>query len=96
METGIVKRGMEMLMWPWMASCHETEESLSDHLEGELPPRRERRVLRHLARCERCQEVLESFRRTVEQLRALGKPDVVEPDPALADVVVERIRRESG
>lgn len=96
MQDGVVKRSMEILTRPWIASCHETEESLSDHLDGELSPRRERRVLRHLARCERCQEVLASFLRSVEQLRALGRPDVVEPNPALADAVVERIRRESG
>ena len=73
-------------------TCAETREALSAHLEGDLRGLRRRRVLAHLSRCERCQAVLASLRRTVEHLRALGRLDPV-PSPAVADAVLDRIRR---
>lgn len=79
-------------MKPWMATCRETRARLSDYLDGELDARTWTRVKRHLARCKRCQAMLESLTRTLEQLRALGSVESVEPAPATADAVVERIR----
>ena len=84
--------GIERL---WTASCEETGERLSEHLEGELRGVRGRRVLRHLARCEHCRAILASLARAVEHLRALGQV-YPPPAPSLADAVVARIRRESG
>jgi predicted anti-sigma-YlaC factor YlaD len=95
MRVPAVQAAVEILTRPWVASCGETEAHLSGHLDGDLSRWRERRLLRHLARCERCRAMLESFRRTVEQLRLLGRPDAVEAQPALAEAVLERIRRES-
>ncbi len=78
----------------WNGSCEETEQHLSEHLDGELRGPRRLRVLRHLARCELCRSVLLSLTRTVEQLRALGH---VEPSsPFVADAVMARIRHEAS
>jgi predicted anti-sigma-YlaC factor YlaD len=74
------------------ASCADTRERLSDHLDGELTGRAERRVARHLARCERCREALRSLARAVESLESLGRVTLAVPGPPLADSVVERIR----
>lgn len=85
---------LSLLMKPWMAACRETRERLSDYLEGELDGRTQIRVTRHLARCKRCQAMLESLTRTLEQLRALGTLEPAEPAPATVRAVVERIRLE--
>jgi len=82
---------MNTLLRPWVATCDETMSRMSDHLDGELRPRTERRVLRHLRRCDRCRAMLASLQRTVERLRDLGAS--AEPVPAsVVDVVVARIR----
>lgn len=81
---------MNILDRLWNGSCEETEQHLSDHLDGELGGLRGRRVLRHLARCELCRAVFLSLARTVEQLRALGR--VEPPSQTVADAVVARIR----
>ena len=60
------------MLKPWVASCHETADSLSEYVDGELRGPRFARVRRHLARCERCQALLDSLTRTVDELRALG------------------------
>lgn len=81
-----------ILQRPWIASCHETEAHLSDYLDGELEGRRLARVRRHLARCRRCQSLLASLARTLDQLRALG-PAETAPRAATADAVLARIKR---
>lgn len=91
---GRVERTMQALMWPWVATCEETRERLSDHLEGNLVGRDAKRVLRHLARCDRCREVLRSLAHAVESMRSLARVDVPSTAPSVADVVVERIRRD--
>jgi predicted anti-sigma-YlaC factor YlaD len=83
---------MQALMRPWVATCDETRERLSDHLEGELTEREAKRVLRHLARCELCREVLRSLARAVESLRSLRTLDDAAARPSVADAVVDRIR----
>jgi anti-sigma factor RsiW len=75
---------------PFSATCAETSASLSAHLDGELRGLQRWRVLRHLATCERCQAVLRSLRETIENLRALGQGGL-DPEPGLADRVVDRI-----
>jgi len=95
MAAGIVKGSMEMVMKPWVASCDETRERLSAHLEGELTGREQKRVLRHLVRCKHCRAVLESLAHTLDHLRSLARIDVPAPAPATtASAVIERIRRE--
>jgi len=81
---------VETIKHPFRATCAETSASMSAHLEDELRGLKGRRILRHLATCERCQAVLRSLRETVENLRALGRSEP-EPEPGLADRVIERI-----
>jgi predicted anti-sigma-YlaC factor YlaD len=83
-----------MLRNPFMASHEETGEALSDLVEGELQGWRRWRVVRHLAKCERCQAVYRSLLRTLEALRDVASVEPA-PQPALADAVIERIRGES-
>jgi anti-sigma factor RsiW len=85
---------LSLLMKPWMATCRETRERLSDYLGGDLGARTRRRVSRHLARCKHCQALLESLTRTLEQLRSLGSIDQGSPEPAVVRAVIERIERE--
>jgi predicted anti-sigma-YlaC factor YlaD len=85
---------MELVLRPWVATCAETGERLSSLLEGALHGRKAKRVLRHLARCPKCREVLQSLARTVEGLRSIGRADSLElRQPSVADAVLERIRR---
>lgn len=85
---------MSTLARPINGSCEETRDRLSDHLEGTLPPRRERRVRRHLRYCRRCRSVYASLVRTVESVRELGRRDDVEPSGSAVRAVIERIRRQ--
>jgi anti-sigma factor RsiW len=85
---------LSLLMKPWMASCRETRDRLSDYLEGDLGARTRRRIGRHLARCKHCQALLQSLTRTLEQLRSLGSIDQGSPEPATVRAVIERIERE--
>lgn len=66
---------------------------LSEQLDGELRGRAAKRVLRHLARCERCREALRSLARAVDGLGSLGQVTVAVAAPSVADWVVDRIRR---
>jgi predicted anti-sigma-YlaC factor YlaD len=96
MDGGGIKGAMEVVMRPWVATCAETGEHLSAHLEGELRGRKSKRVLRHLARCSRCREALRSLARAVNALRSLGQADVSPPAPSAADSVIDRLRHDSG
>ncbi len=82
-----------MIRNPLRASCEETAELMSAHLEGELRRLRRWRVIRHLATCERCRAVLRSLRETIAGLGALARIEPA-PQPALAETVIERITRE--
>jgi predicted anti-sigma-YlaC factor YlaD len=88
-----VKAVVSIAIRPWVATCEETQERLSAHLEGELRGRQAKRVLRHLARCPHCREALRTLTRAVSGLRALGQADSLAPArPSFADGVVGRIR----
>jgi predicted anti-sigma-YlaC factor YlaD len=93
MDGGSIKGAMELVMRPWVATCEETRERLSAHLEGELVGREAKRVLRHLARCHHCRELLRSLARAVDSLRSLGQAGAPQPAPSVADAVLGRIRR---
>jgi len=84
------------LLKPWVASCQETGDRMSDFLDGELEGRSLTRVRRHLSRCDRCRAMLDSLQRTLEQLRSLGSPEQVAPEPATVSAVLSRIRHESS
>lgn len=72
-----------------------TTSHMSEHLDGELRGLARLRFVRHLAWCEGCSSVYECLRLTVENLRAL-KTQQPEPEPAFADAVLERLRREAS
>lgn len=77
----------------FVASCAETRELLSDYVDGELMPRARRRIVGHLLMCRRCRALLRSLKATITGLNAIGPADA-EPDPAVADSVIARIRTE--
>ena len=85
---------LSLLLKPWIASHRETRDHLSDYLEGELDARTSTRIMRHLARCERCRRMLESFTRTLEQLRSLGDIEPATPAPATVSAVLRRIQQD--
>jgi predicted anti-sigma-YlaC factor YlaD len=80
-------------MKPWVATHRETRDRLSDYIDGDLDAHTRTRIMRHLARCDRCRAMFESLTRTLEQLRSLGV-DQVTPTPGTVEAVVEQIRRE--
>jgi predicted anti-sigma-YlaC factor YlaD len=90
-----IQAAMELALRPWVATCAETRERLSAHLDGELRGREAKRVLRHLARCPHCRELLQSLARAVDNLRALGQVGVPAPSPSVAEAVVDRIRHDA-
>lgn len=92
MGDGAIQAIGMFVMRPWIGSHKQTMARLSGHLEDDLPPRQERRVLRHLARCHRCRSAYESLVRAVHQVRLLGAAEMAEPVPSVAYDVVERIR----
>jgi anti-sigma factor RsiW len=85
---------LNLLQKPWIASCHETADRLSDYVDGELAGRRLARVRRHLARCRHCQALLASLTRTLEGLRALGAGSSPPARPATVTAVLARIERD--
>ena len=85
---------LNVLLKPWIASCQETGDRMSDFLDGELEGRSLTRVRRHLSRCDRCRAMLDSLQRTLEQLRSLGSPEQVAPEPATVTAVLSRIQRD--
>lgn len=94
MDDGVIKGTMMFSMRPWIGSCKQTMARMSGHLDHELPVREERRVHRHLLRCHRCRAMYESLARAVDQMRALGRHDLEQAAPSVADLVTERIRQE--
>ena len=93
MNDGVIKAVVSIATRPWVATCEETQERLSAHLEGELRGRQAKRVLRHLARCPHCREALRTLARAVSGLRALGEADTLAPaQPLFANGVIGRIR----
>jgi hypothetical protein len=68
----------DLLLKPWVATCHETGERLSDY-----------------HRCRRCQALLASLTRTIDQLRSLGPDERTEPSQTTVEAVAARIRREA-
>jgi anti-sigma factor RsiW len=85
---------LDILLRPWIASCHETSERLSDFVDGELDGRRLARVRRHLWQCERCRAMLASLTRTLDELRALAHFEPAR-SPATVRAVIDRVERET-
>jgi predicted anti-sigma-YlaC factor YlaD len=85
----------QQIMDAVVGSCEETQEQLSDRMEGQLRGLRRLRVSMHLIGCDRCRAVLRSLIRTVEHVHELGRVDFApSPDGSVTDRVIERIRHE--
>ena len=95
MERPRIQGPMEFVLRPWVATCDETRARLSAHLDGELKGREAKRVLRHLARCHHCRELLRSLARAVDSLRSLGQAPLSTSATSVAEPVLDRIRRDS-
>lgn len=74
----------------YMREHHWTHAHLSEYVDSELGPDDLSRVEDHVSICPHCRRVLATLRRTLEGLRALP----VEPEPGLAEGVIERLREE--
>jgi predicted anti-sigma-YlaC factor YlaD len=85
---------LSLLLKPWIATCRETRDHLSDYLDGDLGERTSIRIMRHLARCEHCRALLDSLTHTLGQLQSLGTIDQASPAPATVRAIVERIERD--
>jgi len=73
----------------------QTEEHMSDHLDEELRGLARFRFVQHLRWCEGCSSMYECLRVTVGGLRQL-RTEQPESDPAIAEAVLVRLRRESA
>jgi len=67
-----------------------THAHLSDYLDADLAEGERWRVEDHVGGCPQCRRVLATLRRTLEGLRLLG----AEPQPQVADAVIDRLREE--
>jgi predicted anti-sigma-YlaC factor YlaD len=87
----VTERAMKLVI----GSCEQTQDRLSDRLDGELRGLRRLRMAAHLAYCHRCRAVFRSLSRVVERVHLLGRGDFAPPPaPSGSDRIVERIRRE--
>ena len=74
-----------------VGSCEETTDHMSEFLDGELQGPMRGRVRRHLFVCKVCRPIFASLKRAVAAVRG-QQPIVADPDPALVDDVMARIR----
>lgn len=87
----------QQMMDAVVGSCEETQEQLSDRMEGQLRGRRRLRVSMHLLGCDRCRAVFRSLIRTVEHVHQLGRVDFAPPPGgSVTEDVIGRIQRETG
>jgi anti-sigma factor RsiW len=74
----------------YMREHRWTHAHLSEYVDEELGPEETARVEEHVSICPHCHRVLATLRRTLAGLRGLP----LEPEPGLADGVIERLREE--
>jgi anti-sigma factor RsiW len=65
-----------------------THSHLSEYVDEGLDRAARQRVEEHIGLCPQCRRVLATLRRTLRELRELGRP----PRPDLADGIIERLR----
>jgi len=76
--------------------CRELLGGLSEYLDGELDLAACEKVREHMGDCPRCQEFLESLRRTVAHVRAVS-PAAIPPELKRAIIDSwERLRQRAG
>jgi anti-sigma factor RsiW len=64
---------------------------MSDYIDDELGRAVGQRLIRHLAECHECRELLTSLRQLRRVLRDAATADAVEPAPPLAAAVLARL-----
>jgi anti-sigma factor RsiW len=74
----------------YMREHRWTHAHLSEYIDGELAPEEVARVEEHVGICPHCRRVLATLRRTLKGLMSLR----AEPQPGIADGVIERLRGE--
>jgi anti-sigma factor RsiW len=74
----------------YMREHRWTHAHLSAYLDEELADEDRARVEEHVGICPQCRRVLATLRRTLERLRGLSR----EPQPQVAEGVIERLREE--
>jgi len=84
----VIRRWLERRRY--MREHRWTHAHLSEYLDRELDPAERERVEAHASICPHCSRVLATLRRTLEGMRLLGS----EPQPGVADGVIERLRDE--
>jgi anti-sigma factor RsiW len=67
-----------------------THAHLSEYVDEALAPEHAVRIEEHVSICPHCRRVLATLRRTLEGLRSLH----AEPEPSIADGVIDRLREE--
>lgn len=67
-----------------------TRRHASEYVDGELPEAGRRRVERHTEICPGCRRLVETLKRTVTAVRALGD----KPRPGLSDRIIGRLREQ--
>ena len=71
-----------------LPGLHPRSRLLSEYIDHDLQPRRQKRIERHLRRCSRCRELVDSLTRTVH---ALGSMQTT-TRPGLAQSVIAALR----
>lgn len=64
-------------------------ERMSDYVDGDLAREDRADVEEHVGMCPGCRRILNTLRSTLRQLAALSE----EPEPSVADAVIQRLRR---
>jgi anti-sigma factor RsiW len=70
--------------------CKQAVELMSDYVDGALPRRTRRRLERHLAGCDACNEYLEQLRATIAVTGSAAPEDL---DPDVLDGLTDLYRR---
>ncbi len=74
----------------YMREHRWTHAHLSEYLDDDLAAEEVARLEEHASICPQCKRVLATLRRTLAGLRSLHS----DPQPSVADVVIERLRQE--
>jgi predicted anti-sigma-YlaC factor YlaD len=82
--------GRLLARYRYMREHRWTHAHLSEYLDEELASEEVTRVEEHVSICPHCRRVLATLRRTLEGLRSLR----AEPEPGVAEGVIERLRDE--
>ncbi len=79
-----------------MSECGRHFERISEYLDGELDQETLIEIERHLSECRRCENCVESLRRTIALCRGMGREDVpAEARKRIKEKVLQCLAEES-